>query len=345
MKEITLAEVADRVGGRILGDPSVKVRRIMGIEEAEEGDLTFLVSEKYLGLLKETRASAALVPKEVEAPIPMVVVPDPYRAVVKLLYELYPQERPSPGISPWAWISPGAKIGRDVSIGPFVYVGEGAEVGDRVVLYPGVYLGPRVKVGADSVLYPYVVLYEGTVVGRAVVIHSGTVIGADGFGYIQEEGRIVKIPQVGRVEIGDGVEIGANCCIDRATLGTTRIGSGTKIDNLVQVGHNVWIGENTLLVAQVGIGGSTRIGRGVMVAGQVGIADHVKIGDGARISGKAGIFRDVAPGEVVGGIPQMAHKRWMRVAAEVMKLPELRRELEELKERLRRLEGKREEGP
>lgn len=338
MREVTLGEIAQIVGGELRGDPSLKIRRIMGIEEAEEGDLTFLASERHLEALRGSKASAALVPKGVDVPMAQVVVRDPYRAVVRLLREFYPRRNPPPGISEWAWISPEAKVGRDVSIGPFVYVGDGAEIGDRVVLYPGVYVGPGVRIGEDSVLYPNVVLYEGTVIGRRVVVHAGTVIGADGFGYLREGDKIVKIPQVGRVEIGDDVEIGANCCIDRATLGTTRIGAGTKVDNLVQVGHNVWLGENCIVVAQVGIGGSTRVGRGVVLAGQVGIADHVRIGDGAMVSAKAGIFRDVAPGEQVGGIPQMPHRRWMRVVAEISRLPELRRELEELKERLRKME-------
>ncbi|RLA85266.1 MAG: UDP-3-O-(3-hydroxymyristoyl)glucosamine N-acyltransferase, partial [Deltaproteobacteria bacterium] len=186
--------------------------------------------------------------------------------------------------------------------------------------------------------HPHVVPYEGTVVGKRVVIHAGTVIGADGFGYLKEGDRIVKIPQVGRVEIGDEVEIGANCAIDRATFGWTRIGRGTKIDNLVQVGHNVRIGPNCIIVAQVGIGGSTEVGQGVALAGQVGISDHVRIGDGAQISAKAGIFRDVKPGEAVGGIPQMPHRRWIRVVAEIMRLPELRRELEDLRRRVQELE-------
>jgi UDP-3-O-[3-hydroxymyristoyl] glucosamine N-acyltransferase len=340
MKELTLGEIAEILGGKLIGDPSVKVKGIKGIQEAEEGDLTFVASEKYLKFLFSTRASAAIVFKEVESPIPLIILPNPYLGIVKLMERFYPRELPSPSISPYCWISPSAKIGRDVYIGPFVYVGDDAEIGDRVILYPGVYVGPRVKIGEESILYPNVVLYEGTIIGKRVVIHAGTVIGSDGFGYIKEGETIVKIPQIGGVKIEDEVEIGANCAIDRATFGWTRIGRGTKMDNLVQVGHNVSIGENCLIVAQVGIGGSTAIGKGVILGGQVGISDHVKIGDEVQVSGKAGIFRDVEPGEKVGGIPQMPHGRWMKVAAELMRLPELRKSLKELKERLNLIEKK-----
>ena len=340
MKELTLGEIAQILGGKLIGDPSIKVRGIKGIEEAEEGDLTFVVSEKYLKFLSSTRASAAIVFKEVDSPIPLIILPNPYLGIVKLMEKFYPTKLPSPSISPHCWISPSAKIGQDVYIGPFVYVGDEAEIGNRVVLYPGVYVGPRVKIGEDSILYPNVVLYEGTIIGKRVIIHAGTVIGSDGFGYLKEGEANLKIPQIGGVKVEDDVEIGANCTIDRATFGWTTIGRGTKIDNLVQVGHNVSIGENCLIVAQVGIGGSTVIGRGVIIGGQVGISDHVKIGDEVKVSGKAGIFRDVEPGEKVGGLPQMPHGRWMRVAAELIRLPELRRSLKELEEKISLIEEK-----
>jgi len=340
MRELTLGEIAQILGGRLIGDPSIKVRGIKGIEEAEEGDLTFVGSEKYLKFLFSTRASAAIVFKEVDSPIPLIILSNPYLGIVKLMEKFYPTKLPSPSISPHCWISPSAKIGQDVYIGPFVYVGDEAEIGNRVILYPGVYVGSRVKIGEESILYPNVVLYEGTIIGKRVIIHAGTVIGSDGFGYLKEGDAVFKIPQIGGVKIEDNVEIGANCAIDRATFGWTKIGRGTKIDNLVQVGHNVSIGENCLIVAQVGIGGSTVIGRGVIIGGQVGISDHVKIGDEVKVSGKAGIFRDVEPNEKVGGVPQMPHGRWMRVAAELVKLPELRKSLKELEERISLIEEK-----
>lgn len=339
MREFKLSEIALFVEGRLIGDPEVKVKGISSLEEAGPEDLTFVVSDRYLEALCKTKAAAAIVHKEVSLSLPQIVVKDPYVAVAKVMRLFCQPKHPEGGISKLAWISPRATIGQGTWIGPFVYVGEDASIGERVVIYPGVYVGPRVKIGDDSVIYPNVVIYEGTLIGKKVIIHAGTVIGADGFGYVRDGDQILKIPQMGSVEIEDEVEIGANCCIDRATFGKTRIGRGTKIDNLVQVGHNVQIGPNCIIVAQVGIGGSSMLGKGVIVAGQVGIADHVKIGDWARISGKAGIFRDVGEGETVGGIPQMPHKRWMRVVAELLKLPEWRRECEEVKRRLEKLES------
>lgn len=339
MSELKLSEIARLIGGRLIGDPEVRIKGISSLEEAGPYDLTFVVSDKYLEGLSKTKAAAAIVHREVPFPLPQIVVQDPYVALARAMGLFYRAKHPGPGVSELAWVSPKAKIGQGVWIGPFVYVGEDASIGDRVVVYPGVYVGAGVKIGDDSVIYPNVVIYEGTVIGKKVIIHAGTVIGADGFGYVRDGDQILKIPQVGKVEIEDEVEIGANCCIDRATFGKTLIGRGTKIDNLVQIGHNVHIGPNCIIVAQVGVGGSSTLGKGVTVAGQVGIADHVKIGDGARISGKAGIFRDVGEKETVGGIPQMPHKRWMRVVAELLRLPEWRKECEEVKRRLERLES------
>lgn len=338
MTEKTLSELAQLVGGEVRGDPSLRIRGVSSLEEAREGEITFVTSDRYLPLLAETKASAAIVPREVEAPIPLLIASNPALAMAKILSVFAERPLPPSGISEGAWVSPSAKVGRDVAILPLAYVGEEAEVGDRVVLYPGVYVGPRVKIGPDSVIYPNVTLYEGTVIGSRVTIHAGAVIGADGFGFVKDGERNFKIPQVGTVRIEDDVEIGANCCIDRATFGQTVIGRGVKMDNLVQIGHNVTIGENTIVVAQVGISGSVKVGRNVALAGQVGIADHVTIGDEAQISAKAGILRDIAPGEVVGGIPQMPHRRWVRVAFLMTRLPELKRELDALLKRVEEME-------
>ncbi|HEX16707.1 MAG TPA: UDP-3-O-(3-hydroxymyristoyl)glucosamine N-acyltransferase [Deltaproteobacteria bacterium] len=340
MMERTVGELAELVGGRVVGDPSVKIKGVASLREASPGEITFVASDKYLEDLKETRASAAIVSRELPISIPLIVVPNPLLAMAKIMALFWQPPPPHPGISDGAWVSPSARIGKDVSIGPFVYVGDEAVIGDKVALYPGVYVGPRVKIGPESILYPNVVLYEGTVVGKRVVIHAGSVIGADGFGYVKEGQRIVKIPQMGIVEIGDEVEIGANCCIDRATFGRTFIGRGVKMDNLIQIGHNVSIGENTIIVAQVGVSGSCEVGRNVTIAGQVGVADHVKIGDGVQISAKAGISRDIPPGEIVGGIPQMPHRRWLRVASLIFRLPDLKRQLDELVRRVEELSRK-----
>ncbi len=340
MMERTVGELAELVGGRVVGDPTVKIRGVASLREASPGKITFVVSDKYLEDLRGTRASAAIVPRELPASIPLIVVPNPLLAMAKIMALFWQPTPLPPGISDGAWVSPSARIGKDVSIGPFVYVGDEAVIGDKVALYPGVYVGPRVKIGPESTLYPNVVLYEGTVVGKRVVIHAGSVIGADGFGYVKDGQRILKIPQVGIVEIGDEVEIGANCCIDRATFGRTFIGRGVKMDNLIQIGHNVSIGENTIIVAQVGISGSCEVGRNVTIAGQVGVADHVKIGDEVQISAKAGISKDIPPGEIVGGIPQMPHRRWLRVASLILRLPDLKRQLDELVRRVEELSRK-----
>jgi UDP-3-O-[3-hydroxymyristoyl] glucosamine N-acyltransferase len=241
-------------------------------------------------------------------------------------------------VDPRAFIGQGVKIGRDVSIFPFVFVGDGCEVGDRVVLYPGVYLGESVRVGEESVLYPNVVVMDRCLVGKRVILHPGTVIGSDGFGFARDGARYVKIPQVGTVVIEDDVEIGANCAVDRAAMGKTRIKRGVKTDNLVQIGHNVTVGEDTIIVAQVGIAGSTEVGNRVALGGQVGLVGHIKIGDGAMIGAQAGVAQDVAPGQILSGTPAFSHREWLRAQVAFRKLPEMKKALDELEKRMKQME-------
>jgi UDP-3-O-[3-hydroxymyristoyl] glucosamine N-acyltransferase len=241
-------------------------------------------------------------------------------------------------VHPTAVIAPDARLGREVSIGPHVVVESGAEIGDEAVLMANAYVGPGARLGRESWLYPNVVVREECVLGERVVVHPGTVIGADGFGYVKDGGTYHKVPQVGTVVIGDDVEIGANACVDRATTGTTTVGSGTKIDNLVQIAHNVTLGENVIVVAQVGISGSTRVERGATLAGQAGIVGHITIGEGAMVGSQAGVTKSVPPHTQVSGYPAQPHALARRIHALTMRLPQLVERLQDLEKRLRALE-------
>ena len=338
-KRITLQELAGLVGGKVEGDGAIEVTGIASLENAGEGEITFVAERKHASRLEKTRASAVILPPSLPSvPIPAIRTPNPYLAYAKA--QSFFQERPyvPRGVDPRAFVGSRVKIGHDVSIYPFVYVGEGSEIGHRVVLHPGVYLGDSVRVGEGSVLYPNVAVMDRCIVGSRVVIHAGTVIGSDGFGFARDGASYVRIPQVGIVVIEDDVEIGANCCVDRAAMGKTWIKHGVKTDNLVQVGHNVTIGEDTILVAQVGIAGSTEIGNRVALGGQVGVVGHIKIGDGAMIGAQSGVAQDVAPGQILSGSPVFPHREWLKAQAVLPKLPEMKRSLGELEKRVKELE-------
>lgn len=334
-----LKELAEMVGGEVLGNGEIEIIGANSIERAKAGEITFIAHPKYLGKLKETRASAVIVSKEVkEAPIPLLSVENPLLAFTKILtlfsFKLY-QPR---GIDPGAWISPSAHLGKDLSIYPFVYIGDRCDIGDRVTLFPGVYIGEDSVIGEDSILYPNVTLYPRSMIGKRVILHSGVVIGADGFGYVKEGTRNQKIPQLGRVIIEDEVELGANTTVDRATFGETIIRKGVKIDNLVQIAHNVEIGEDSLIVAQVGIAGSTKIGKNVILAGQVGVVDHVEIGDNVRVGAQSGVPYDLAPNRGYTGSPALPHQEFLRAITTFPKLPEMRKNLLDFERRLKKLE-------
>jgi len=331
---LTLGGITDLVGGQLEGDPEIEVKGINSLEYAGESDISFYFSPRYRDLLKRTRACAILVrEKTTEFSGPQILVDNPEMAYVRVANLFAPPVPKYPGISDQAYVHDGAVVGKDVSVYPYVYVEEGARIGDETVLFPGVYVGKGVIIGTKTVIYPNVTILENTVIGSEVIIHSGTVIGSDGFGFVQQEGASIKIPQLGNVRIEDQVEIGANCCIDRATFGSTLIKRGVKTDNLVQIAHNVVIGENTIIVAQAGISGSVTVGRQVIIGGQVGIADHIEIGDGVMIASQSGVAKSVPAGEVVSGTPTLPHRRWLRSMGIVGKLPELN-------DRVRRLEKK-----
>jgi UDP-3-O-[3-hydroxymyristoyl] glucosamine N-acyltransferase len=334
-----LKELAEWVGGIVLGDGEVEISRVAAIEDAQSGEITFIAHPKYLSKLGETKASAVIVSKEVtQANKSLLCVTNPYLAFAKIL-TLFSQKTYQPkGIDPNTWISPTAHLGKDLSIYPFVYIGDRCQIGDRVIIYSGVYVGENSSIGEESILYPHVSLYSGTVIGKRVILHSGVVVGSDGFGYVKEEMRNVKIPQVGGVTIEDDVEIGANTTIDRGGLGKTIIRRGVKIDNLVQVAHNVVIGEDSIVVAQVGISGSAKIGRNVILAGQVGVVDHIEIGDNIRVGAQSGVTHDLASNQGYTGSPALPHREFLRAATVFPKLPEMRKTLLEIEKRLKKIE-------
>lgn len=332
MARMTLQELAERLGARLVGDGETIITGMAGIEDAREGHLTFVANPRYRNKLLSTGASAVIVPPDMEeAPVALLVTPEPYVAFTRALQILHPQERPEPGISPDARVDPSARVGRGVTLFPFVYVGREAEIGDRSILYPFAYVGDRVRLGQDCRIHSHASIREGCELGDRVILQNGAVVGADGFGYAQEGGRHHKIPQVGIVRIEDDVEIGANACIDRGTMGETRIGRGTKIDNLVQVAHNVQVGEDVILVSQTGISGSTTIGDRAVLAGQVGVVGHIRIGKDVRIGAKSGVHSSILEGRIVSGIPAMPYENFLKTMAALKHLPKMR-------ERLRKLE-------
>ncbi|HZY30477.1 MAG TPA: UDP-3-O-(3-hydroxymyristoyl)glucosamine N-acyltransferase [Candidatus Methylomirabilis sp.] len=335
-----LRELAEKLECRLVGDGEIDVRGLAPFDEAEDGDLTFVAHPRYLLKLEASRASAVILKEGVSASSkPALLARDPYLAFVKALYLFYPPERPAPGVHPSTIVAPGVRLAEGVSIGPFSYIEEGVVIGPRSAVGPQVYIGRGSSMGADCRVYPQVTIREGVEIGDRVILHSGAVVGSDGFGYLRDRGGArVKIPQVGRVILEDDVEIGANVAIDRATLGTTRLKRGTKIDNLVQIAHNVTVGEDTVIAAQTGISGSTKIGNRVTLAGQVGIVDHVTIGDDVTIGAQAGVISDLPPGMAFWDTPAVPHFEAKRNIAGLHRLPLLLKSLQSVESRLRALE-------
>ncbi|MCM8772661.1 MAG: UDP-3-O-(3-hydroxymyristoyl)glucosamine N-acyltransferase [Candidatus Omnitrophica bacterium] len=338
----TVREIAEIVGGKIIGDENVVITGISGIKEAKPGDLTFIANKKYKNLLYTTKASAIIVGYDISDyvnGITLIQVENPSLAFAKIMSLVGPEPITfPPGIHPTAIIGKNVSIGKDVSIQPFAVIEDYAKIGDRTVIGAGVYIGHYTKIGCDCLIYPHVVIRERIKIGDRVIIHPGTVIGGDGFGFATVKGVHHKIPQIGTVEIGNDVEIGSNVTIDRARFDKTYIGNGVKIDNLVQIAHNVYIGDNSIIVAQVGISGSTVIGKNVIIAGQAGIIGHINIGDNAIIGGKAGVTKNVPPNTHVTGFP--AREKWedMRYQAYIRKVPELIERIKKLEERIKELE-------
>lgn len=336
-----LAELAAKVGGELVGDGGIEIRGLASAEDAGPGDVTFLSNPRYEAAVAGTRASAVIVNASWAGACPCarICVPNADRAFALAATCLGPAPvRYEPGVHPSAVVAADARLGEGVSVGPCCVVARGASVGARTVLVAGCYVGEGVEIGEDGLLYPNVVVREGTRIGKRAILHPGAAIGNDGFGYVKEGAAWIKVPQVGGVELGDDVEIGANATVDRARFGKTVIGHGVKIDNLVQVAHNVRIGDHSAMAAQVGISGSTRIGRGVQLGGQAGLAGHLDIGDGAIVGAQAGVTKNVAAAAFVSGYPAMPHAEARRMHAHLMRLPETKKRLEAAEARIERLE-------
>jgi UDP-3-O-[3-hydroxymyristoyl] glucosamine N-acyltransferase len=343
---VTLKDLAALVRGTVHGDADVVVEAARPIGEAESGSITFLENDRLARSLNDCRAAAVVMPAALAArrdellpsnghAMSVLEVADALTAFVAIVRHLHPPAPAvPPSIDPLASVHPSARLSADCTVGPFVTVGAGSVIGARCHLHDRVTVGRNCRLGDDVELYPGVVLYDGTLLGNRVTVHANAVIGADGFGYRVQDGKHAKVPQFGYVDVGDDVEIGAGTAIDRGTFGATRIGVGTKIDNLVQIGHNCSLGRHNLIVSQVGIAGSCSTGDYVVIAGQVGIADHVHIGNGALVGARSGIHRDIGAGERILGAPGRPESEEKRILLSLEKLPELRRDVRHLKQHL-----------
>ena len=345
MKELTLAELAGKLGGDLEGDPDVTVSSVAPLNTAGPDQISFLSNPKYALELETTSAAGVIVSrKTVASGLNLIHVDDPYLGFAMAMELFYSEPYEATGISDDAFIHQDARIGNEASIHPHAVVCLGARIGSRVTLMPGAYVGPGVTIGDDTTIHPNVVLENNVLVGNNVIIHAGTVVGSDGFGFAREGKRHKKILHAGTVKIEDDVEIGAGCTIDRAVMGETVIGKGSILDNLIQIGHNVRIGPNCILVAQAGIAGSAELQDNVTVAGQAGVAGHLRVGSGAVIMGKASVFKDVPPGACVAGTPAIDAKDWRKSATVFAGLDDLRKRISRLEKELRLAGGgKREE--
>jgi len=335
----TLKELAELVGGEIVGDAGVVITGVSGIKEARDGDITFLANPKYFPLLDKTRASAVITGRDIQSSSkPIIRTDNPSLAFVKIVTSLVPSEVNHPkGIHPTAIVGKKAALGENVAIGPYTVVEDEASVGDNSIIYAHCFIGNNAKIGEGGLIYSNVSIRERVLIGKRCIIHSGAVIGSDGFGFVTVNGKHEKIPQTGIVELGDDVEIGANVAIDRARFDKTVIGNGTKVDNLVHIAHNVIVGENSLIVAQAGISGSTVIGKNVIIAGQAGLVGHITIGDGAVLAAQAGVTKSVPSDTMVSGYPAQQHDKALRINACLQNLPRLYDTVKELKKKIEEL--------
>ena len=329
-----LSEISARLGLTLKGGDK-NVTGVNTLSDASATELSFLANPKYAPQLATTGAGAVIVSAEhATDDRPCLVSENPYLDFARCVQLFARPQGCFEGVSELAFVHPEAQVDPSAAVAPFAFIGQGASIGPGVRVFSGVSIGEDCSIGKDTVIYPNCSLMAGTQVGSRVILHAGTVLGSDGFGFAQAGGAMTKFPQIGRVVIEDDVEIGANTTIDRAALGETRIGQGTKIDNLVQLGHNVRVGRNCILVAQVGIAGSTSLGDGVILAGQVGVAGHIHLGDGCRIGAKSGVGQDVPPKQDLSGIPAMPHGTFLRASAITPKLPEMKRRLARLEKEM-----------
>lgn len=342
--DTSVAEISAFLGCSFSGDGKVRISGFASLESAGPEDLVFITGKRYEERLEKSRAAAAVVPIDSGLNIkrrPLIYAENPHLAFIEAVSLFFAPVRPPEGIHPSSHVSPSAKIGSGVTIGPLSYIGDEVEIGEGAIIFPLTAVYPRARIGPETILHSHVSIREDVVIGCRVIVHSGAVIGSDGFGYIQDEkGAHIKIPQAGRVIIEDDVEIGANATIDRAALDSTVIKKGTKIDNLVMIGHNVSVGRHTILAAQTGVAGSSTIGDHVVAAGQVGIADHLNIGDKAVLAAKTGVSNSVPPGAMVSGSPHLDIRVWRKAWASIPKLYDLIKEFRGLKKRVEELEEK-----
>jgi len=342
---LKLRELAERLDCQLEGDGEIEIRRVAGIEHAQAGDLTFVANRKYHQHLATTHASAIILSTDVAAEgvrASLLRAGDPYLAFAKAVGLLTHTTPPPRGVDRLSAVAPSAKLGADVSVGPFVVVGDGAVVGSRSIVFPNVVIGPGAVIGDDCIVHSHVSIRERVQIGHRVILQDGAVIGSDGYGFVrQADGTHLKIPQHGDVVIEDDVEIGANTTIDRPAVGETRIGAGTKIDNLVQIAHGVVVGKRVLFAAQVGIAGSTTIEDDVVLAGQVGVAGHLRIGQGVVATAQTGVPNSVDAGTMISGYPAIPNREWLKASAIFRQLPALKKRVAELEDRLAELEAKR----
>ncbi len=338
----TLAEIAKVVKGEVVGDKAIVITGLSGLEEAQEGDLTFVISSKYFSLAQKTKASAILAPRSLKIPGKSIIYTDnPSFAFGEVASMITDDETHRiKGIHSSALISKNVSLGKNVAIGPYVVIEEDTEIGDNTIICAGSFIGHHAKIGKDCFIFPQVMIRDGSMIGDRVMIHSGTVIGSDGFGFEQVKGVHKKIPQIGIVVIEDDVEIGSNVCIDRARFNKTVIGKGTKIDNLVQIGHNVVIGENCIIISQVGISGSTIIEKNCIFAGQVGVVGHIKVGEGTVVMSQSCLMKSTTPNSKVFGYPAKPHLQAKKINAHLQRLPIYVNKIQELEKKIEMLESK-----
>jgi UDP-3-O-[3-hydroxymyristoyl] glucosamine N-acyltransferase len=343
----TAGQVQAIYGGELVGDPDAVADHFAGIDVAGPGAIAFIWNKKYYTALSNTEASVVLVPQDIDRSsrpekTTLIVHEQPYLILARLMQQVYREDRPSLGVSPEAHVAASAKLGADVNIHPHAYVGDDVELGDRVDVLPFAYVGKGCVVGEETVLHPSSVLYPKTQVGARCIVHAGAILGADGYGFATDKktGEHAKIPQVGIVVLEDDVEVGASTTIDRAAFGETRIGSGTKLDNQVQIGHNARVGKNCFIVAQAGVAGSTKIGDSVIIGAQAGLVGHLDIGDGVMIAAQAGVHDDIPKGMQVVGAPAIEGKKGLRVLHTYKHIPDMRTDLRRLMKRVAELEAK-----
>jgi UDP-3-O-[3-hydroxymyristoyl] glucosamine N-acyltransferase len=339
--ERTLGELAALLGGRLQGPADLVIQGIAAIDRATPRDITFISQKRYARLAAQSLAAAFIVgPDQADLARPLIIVPHPYLAYAQAAGLFAPPRSRWPGVSPLAFLGEDVELGQEVSISPLAFIGNNVRMGDRVTVMPGCYLGDQVQIGADTLLYPNVTILERCTLGQRVIVHSGTVIGADGFGFVPGKEGHQKIPQLGIVVIEDDVEIGANCTIDRGALGETLVERGVKMDNLVHLAHNVTVGAHSFLVAQVGVAGSTKLGKGVALGGQAGLVGHIELGDGVQVAAQAGVTHSIPAGQTVIGSPAKPHQEFIKSISLLPKLPEIFKRLKELEKQVTELAAK-----